>query len=54
MIPSILRGLAGSEAFPLTIQVKIWVSPKKKHFTPATKRAIMMNADHILLKAMFK
>jgi hypothetical protein len=52
MMPSILSGLAGSLAFPLTIQKNICVSPKKKHFIPATIIAIMINADQILLNAI--
>jgi hypothetical protein len=51
-IPSILRGLAGSLALPITIQVKISVSPMKKHLTPATATAIIINADQILLRAI--
>ena len=51
--PSTLKGLSGSSALPLIIQLKICVSPKKKHLIPATKMAIIINADHILLKAIF-
>jgi hypothetical protein len=51
-IPSILSGFAGSLALPITIQVKISVSPKKKHLIAATTTAIMMNADQILLSAI--
>jgi hypothetical protein len=51
-MPSILRGLAGSLAFPITIQLKISDSPMKKHLIPATTIAMIMNADQILLKAI--
>ena len=52
IMPSNLSGLAGSDALPVTIQVKMWVSPKKKHLIPATVIAIMINADQILLNAI--
>jgi hypothetical protein len=51
-IPSSFSGLLGSAAFPITIQLNICVSPKKKHRIPATKTATMINADQILLKAI--
>ncbi len=51
-MPSILRGFAGSFAFPMTIQVKMSESPKKKHLIAATTTAIIMNADQILLRAI--
>jgi hypothetical protein len=52
MMPSTFRGFAGSLAFPMTIQLNICVSPKKKHLIAATVTAIMIKADHILLKAI--
>jgi hypothetical protein len=52
MMPSTFNGLAGSLAFPITIQENISVSPKKKHLIPATTTATMMNADQILLSAI--
>src|SRR5436189_284454 len=47
-----LFGFNGSSALPTTIQLKISVFPKKKHLIAATTIAIIINADHILLRAI--
>ena len=54
MMPSNLSGFAGSDALPVTIKVKMCVSPKKKHLMPATVSATRIKADQILLNAMFE
>jgi hypothetical protein len=51
-MPSILRGFAGSDALPITIQVNMSLSPIKKHLIAATTTAMIMKADQILLKAI--